>query len=152
LYLLFPSIKDIIKPTTVNTPANAMTMAVTVHEDFGSFQIAFRPTVCVSPNHKTIICLLDQDTENTYRIKVYPRHQRFFGQYYEKPITFTKHTTSELPSKVLLETHAAIAEILQASGQGEKIDELLRNWDDIRCLASDGSTDLESLLSLVSVH
>ncbi|GFG12958.1 hypothetical protein IFM5058_06210 [Aspergillus udagawae] len=133
LYLLFPSIKDIIKPTTVNTPANAMTMAVPVHQDFGSFQIAFRPT----------------DTENTYRIKVYPWHQTFFGQYYEKPITFTKHTTSESPSKVLLEMHAAIAEILQASGQGEKIDELLRKWDDIRCLASDGSTDLESLLSLV---
>ncbi|GFG25701.1 hypothetical protein IFM61606_05653 [Aspergillus udagawae] len=132
LYLLFPSIKDIIKPTTVNTPANAMTMAVPVHQDFGSFQIAFRPT----------------DTENTYRIKVYPWHQTFFGQYYEKPITFTKHTTSESPSKVLLEMHAAIAEILQASGQGEKIDELLRKWDDIRCLASDGSTDLESLLSL----
>ncbi|GFF39501.1 hypothetical protein IFM46972_05898 [Aspergillus udagawae] len=69
LYLLFPSIKDIIKPTTVNTPANAMTMAMPIHQDFSSFQIAFRPT----------------DTENTYRIKVYPRHQRFFDQYYEKP-------------------------------------------------------------------
>ncbi|GIC84798.1 HNH endonuclease signature motif containing protein [Aspergillus udagawae] len=136
LYLLFPSIKDIIKPTTVSTPANVMTMAMSIHQDFGSFQIAFRPT----------------DTENTYRIKVYPRHQRFFDQYYEKPITFTMHSASELPSKVLLETHAAIAEILQASGQGEKIDELLRKWDDIRRPASDGSTDLESLLSLVRVH
>ncbi|PKX98436.1 HNH endonuclease signature motif containing protein [Aspergillus novofumigatus IBT 16806] len=138
LYLLFPSIKDIIMPTTVNTPANAMTMAVPVHQDFGSFQIAFTPT----------------DKENTYRIKVYPGHQTFFGQYYAKPITFTKNSASasELPSKDLLKMHAAIAEILQASGQGEKIDELLRKWDDIRCLASDGSTDLESLLSLVSVH
>ncbi|EAW18238.1 HNH endonuclease signature motif containing protein [Aspergillus fischeri NRRL 181] len=135
LYLLFPDIQEIIKPITINSPANAMTMNTVVHEDFGSFKIALIPT----------------DTDSTYRIKTYPLHQTLVDQFYEKPITFTTHSGSELPSKVLLETHAVIAEILHASGQGEeKIDELLRKWDDIGCLASDGSTDLESLLLLVS--
>ncbi|KAF7174205.1 hypothetical protein CNMCM5623_006690 [Aspergillus felis] len=136
LYLLFPSIKDVIKPTTINIPANAMTLAAPIHKDFGSLRIAFVPT----------------DTENTYEIKMYPRHQTFFDQYYKKLVTFTKQSDSELPSRALLETHAAIAEILHASGQGKQIDELLYDWDTLRCLASDGSTDLQSLLSLVHVH
>lgn len=38
--------------------------------------------------------------------------------------------------------------ILHASGEGEKIDRLLREWKDIGCLAEDGSTDVHSLLSL----
>ncbi|GIJ82631.1 hypothetical protein Asppvi_001140 [Aspergillus pseudoviridinutans] len=83
---------------------------------------------------------------------MYPRHQTSFDQYYKKIVTFTKQSDSELPSRALLETHAAIAEILHASGQGEQIDELLYDWDTLRCLASDGSTDLQSLLSLVHVH
>ncbi|KAH3069623.1 hypothetical protein KXV27_002697 [Aspergillus fumigatus] len=136
LYLLFPDIQGLIEPTTINSPANAMTMFSPVHQDFGSFKIALIPT----------------DTDNTYKIKTYPWHQNFCDQFYEKPITCTTHNGSELPSKFLLETHAAIAEILHASGQGEKIDELLREWEDIGCLASDGSTDLESLLLLLSVH
>lgn len=48
-------------------------------------------------------CLLDQATENTYTTKVYPRHQRSFRHYYRDHITFTEHSTSELPSRV---THA----------------------------------------------
>ncbi|KMK57868.1 hypothetical protein Y699_03288 [Aspergillus fumigatus Z5] len=167
LYLLFPDIQGLIEPTTINSPANAMTMFSPVHQDFGSFKIALIPT----------------DTDNTYKIKTYPWHQNFCDQFYEKPITFTTHNGSELPSKFLLETHAAIAEILHASGQGEKIDELLpcilwatkpgppchttaiteilhasgqaeklyellHDLGAIGCLASDDSTDLQNLLSL----
>ncbi|KAF7128647.1 hypothetical protein CNMCM5793_003498 [Aspergillus hiratsukae] len=75
------------------------------------------------------LCLLDQATENT-------RYQRVFRQYYRDPITFTQHSIPGLPSRV---THAAIAEILHASWQGEKIDELLDEYKQIRCLSSDGS-------------
>jgi hypothetical protein len=38
-----------------------------------------------------------------------------------------------------------------ASRQAEQIDELLRERDGVRCLAADGSTDVQSLLSLGTV-
>lgn len=97
--------------------------------------------------------------ENTYKVKTYGDFDNWLfdrmpapNEHGDRLVTLTQHTGHALPSPVLLEAHAVIAEILHASGQGEQIDEILRDWDSIRCLSSDGSTDLERLLSLVRVH
>lgn len=43
--------------------------------------------------------------------------------------------------------HFRIAKILDASGKGEEIDRILQGREEITCLASDGSTDVEKLLA-----
>ncbi|GIJ99064.1 hypothetical protein Aspvir_001188 [Aspergillus viridinutans] len=143
IYLLFPDVYSVLKPSDVNSAENALTLLSPLHRNFGNLKIAFIPT----------------DRENTYKIKTHSRFSSYLFQQMPPPnedgdrlVTFNQHANYELPSRVLLATHAAIAEILHASGQGEQIEELLHDWDAIRCLASDGSTDLQSLLSLVHVH
>jgi hypothetical protein len=51
-----------------------------------------------------------------------------------------------LPHPILLETHAALAKILNASGQGALVDGILYDKEDIQYLATDGSSNLRSLL------
>lgn len=43
---------------------------------------------------------------------------------------------------MILNTHAALAKILHASGKGEQIDKVMRDEDQLRCMAADGSTDI----------
>jgi hypothetical protein len=50
------------------------------------------------------------------------------------------------PHPILLETHVALAKILNASGQGVRINKFLRDREEIQCLATDGSSNLQSLL------
>lgn len=64
----------------------------------------------------------------------------------ERIVTFEKHSDYDLPSPVLLSTHATIAKILHASGKAESIDEILRDRSELRCLAPDGSTSNLALL------
>ena len=61
-------------------------------------------------------------------------------------ITLLTDSSQSLPSVVLLETHAAIAKILHATGMGEYIDDILQERQRIRCFAPDGSTNVQSLL------
>lgn len=64
-------------------------------------------------------------------------------------IKFERHTSIELPRPVLLETHAALVKILHASGMSEHLDKVLRDWEEIPCLAPDGSTDAARILFVV---
>lgn len=68
-------------------------------------------------------------------------------------VKFERHPDSDLdqPSRVLLETHAAVAQILHSSGMSEVIDAALRDAEELKCLASDGSTDLQRLLPCLLV-
>ena len=61
-------------------------------------------------------------------------------------VRFQKHADVDLPDPVLLEMHAALAKILHASGMPEHIDDVLRKREEIRCLATDGSTNVSRLL------
>jgi len=62
-------------------------------------------------------------------------------------VKLTSHDPSvPLPSPILLGAHAAIAKVLHATGLGEAIDKIMEEREDIRCLASDGTTDVEALL------
>lgn len=52
-----------------------------------------------------------------------------------------------LPDPTLLGVHAAIARFLHMSGMGEHIDRIMRDRENIRCLAPDGSTNIGELLA-----
>lgn len=64
-------------------------------------------------------------------------------------ITFKQYSDCELPSRVLLETHASIARILHASGKGDEIDEILSDGYEIRHLSSDGGTNVRRILPVL---
>ena len=97
------------------------------------------------------VCLLDQDQENTYEVILYKAFPGVYKTHLHgvRQVTFEAHNHCDLPSRILLETHAALARIFNASGKGEQIDKVLRDCDEIRCLASDGSTDIETLLPIL---
>lgn len=43
LYRYFPDLKDLIDPSTINQPGNAITMTNALHEEFGAFNLALEP-------------------------------------------------------------------------------------------------------------
>lgn len=61
-------------------------------------------------------------------------------------VTLVAHSSDSLPSPSLLKIHAAIADILFMTGMGDYIENILREQQVIRCLASDGTTSVASLL------
>lgn len=69
IYHYFPDLKSKIGADTINQPANAMTPAFALHEEFGRFTFGFKATneVCHLPNsHKILLIHLDRNT-NTKR-------------------------------------------------------------------------------------
>ncbi|KAL1969865.1 hypothetical protein VTN77DRAFT_7374 [Rasamsonia byssochlamydoides] len=140
LYLFFPDICEMAKLShdDINDPTNAMSLVAALHTEFGRFNFALESTA----------------EENTYVIRTYPGFQRGLirdlpppNANNERLVTFKKHGNNcDLPSPVLLDTHAAIAKILHASGKAEDIERILRDREETRCLAPDGSTDIERLL------
>lgn len=64
----------------------------------------------------------------------------------DRIVKFESHNNVDLPSRNLLQTHAALAKILHASGMAERIDKVMEERDDIRGLASDGSSNVQKLL------
>lgn len=58
-----------------------------------------------------------------------------------------------VPNKSLLAVHAAVGEILHASGHGERIEETMKRLEgsDSHALATDGSTNVEELLSITGL-
>lgn len=87
---------------------------------------------------------------NTYHVEIYPRFQKSpLSNFLPSPVQdgrrlfqFTALSNEELPHLVILNTHAALAMILHASGKGEQIDKVMRDEDQLRCMAADGSTDI----------
>ncbi|KAK2768458.1 hypothetical protein FQN54_000313 [Arachnomyces sp. PD_36] len=130
LYTCFPAIRDRLSPDDVNDPTNLMTLMAPLHHCFGDFQFALEPT----------------EDRNTYEIKLYD-FETSYTHFLPPPneqgirtVKFKKHFDCQLPSPILLETHAAIAKILHATGRGEAIDEILQKRVETRCLAPDGSS------------
>ena len=65
-------------------------------------------------------------------------------------VEFTAHSgLLELPSPELLRLHAAVAQVLHASGLARLIDDVHEDRNMIRCLAEDGSTPISKLLLAV---
>ncbi|KAF8462755.1 hypothetical protein BDZ91DRAFT_765047 [Kalaharituber pfeilii] len=130
----FPSIRARIgfSPERINEPCNSITMTGALHEAFDRFKFALEPT----------------SNDHVYRIKTYRGFPT--GEFHNFPenriVTLTNHCpTYSLPDPILLGVHASIAQILNASGMGEYLEKIMHDRELCRCLAPDGSTDVESL-------
>ncbi|PGH21650.1 hypothetical protein AJ80_03083 [Polytolypa hystricis UAMH7299] len=134
---LFPRIG--LGPSDINDPTNLMTLWPSAYAAFGDFSLAFEPTgkeneynvIPLGMKHTHLKRDLPSPDENGRRV-----------------ITFKNYSDVELPSPDLLQTHAALAKILHASGMAKYLDELVRDQEEIGCLVPAGSTNLEELLLL----
>lgn len=70
-----------------------------------------------------------------------------------KVITFVNEHSEEidLPSAQILDLHAAFSRVLHLTGAGECFESYSRDMDEIRVLASDGSTHLDCLVPQLAV-
>ncbi|OJJ42581.1 hypothetical protein ASPZODRAFT_104994 [Penicilliopsis zonata CBS 506.65] len=141
IHRCFPSTHQTLRSTTIDNLENGILLHKTIHDDFGRFQCAFRPT----------------DTPNTY---VFVHYKRFSIEM--KPfapdgveITFKKAPGCEdlpLPCREYIDCHYRLAEVFHASGMGEEIDRHLRRWEEMKqeadefYLAEDGSSDIDFIL------
>ncbi|KAL1967979.1 hypothetical protein VTN77DRAFT_2396 [Rasamsonia byssochlamydoides] len=137
----FPRIE--LGPSDINHPTNLMTLYDTVHSAFGKFTLAFEPTSS-SPF----------DESNEYKVLTFGRkyptvldiHLPQPNAHGDRIVKFEKYADVDLPSPVLLQIHAALANILHASGTAEYIDKVMEEREEIQCLASNGSTNIQRLL------
>ncbi|KZF20531.1 hypothetical protein L228DRAFT_284497 [Xylona heveae TC161] len=135
LYTCFPRLGSILDPTKINHPSNALTLIPVIREQFGEFNLALEST----------------ERPNVYYIKTYPHFPQPYIRLFlprNRLVTLRTDTDIPQPSKDLVETHAAIAQILSASGMGETIDDLLAKLDDMTTLARDGTSRIEDLLAV----
>lgn len=63
-----------------------------------------------------------------------------------RKITFQQHSDAALPSPEVLGVHCALAKILHASGMSERIDKIIQEREELKCLVNDGSSDAKTLL------
>jgi len=77
-----------------------------------------------------------QDTPHTYHLGGKSRYALRFNP----TVTFSTTTGLPLPDRRYLRVHAACAKVANMSGAGEFIDRMLRDMEDIRVLAADGSS------------
>ncbi|OJJ86197.1 uncharacterized protein ASPGLDRAFT_45242 [Aspergillus glaucus CBS 516.65] len=138
MFALFPSLESMIKPEQINAGCNLMILSSSLNDEFGALELALEPT----------------DDDRTYKIVTYPNFSGSEAHYFPpanrdgtRLVTFHHHEGPlELPSHTLLSTHSAVARILHASGMAEIIDRVLEDAAEVKCLASDGSTDLQIML------
>ena len=93
-----------------------------------------------------------QSTEDVYRIQTYLCFSRLFKIHLppDRQITLVSDDPQyPLPNQYLIETHAAIAKILHISGAGEYVERVVQDFEQIACLAEDGSTNLQELKMVV---
>lgn len=94
-----------------------------------------------------------QVDDNVYQVTTYPGFHGGLTRDLPPPnqqgihlVEFKQHANFELPSRTLLGIHATLARVMHASGMGERIEKIIRDRETLRCLAPDGSTDVNSFL------
>lgn len=139
IFRYFPSVRSRINFSTeqVNSVKNVMMLANPLHDEFGGFRLAFEST----------------DVPNRYRVETFASFSSLLDVHLppDRVVTFGIHDgPGPLPSKILLETHCAIARVLNATGRAELVEQIRREWGESGAarLASDGSTNVERLLSI----
>lgn len=136
IFRYFPSLRSRLNPMLgdVNREDNILMMASVFHEDFGKFRFILEATT----------------VPNRYRLKKFPNHSFLLKYPTETFITLTNHDGRfSDPNLEFLAVHAAIGNILNASGRAGIIEKLLRDFEDADpLLANDGSTDISGLLSV----
>ncbi|OJD09949.1 hypothetical protein AJ78_08842, partial [Emergomyces pasteurianus Ep9510] len=143
LFRCFPSLRRTgMRAANINDPSNGITLWDVIRKQFGKFRCAFEPT----------------DTPHVYNFKTYlgyPAQSAFSPP--DRKITMRNAPGAEdvaSPSRVLLECHWRVAEILNASGMGETIDQIIQEWEDIKegddghaCLREDGKSNVSGFLT-----
>lgn len=142
IFRYFPSVRSRINFSSeqVNSVKNVMMLANPLHDEFGDFRLAFEST----------------DVPNRYRVETFASFSTGFDYLLppDRIVTFGIHDgPGPLPSKILLETHCAIARVLNATGRAELVEQIRREWDESGAagLAPDGSINVERLLSITEL-
>ncbi|KAE8354014.1 hypothetical protein BDV28DRAFT_131886 [Aspergillus coremiiformis] len=127
----FPNIHEFSPPGRID---NIISMASALHRDFSTFAFVLEQT----------------QVPNSYRVKTFPRFQTFHLRFVPAFITIASHPQYDSPSRNLLAVHAAVGNILHATGRDERIKERMH----LRHNGTDG-TNVEDLslsdLSLVEI-
>ncbi|EAW19001.1 HNH endonuclease signature motif containing protein [Aspergillus fischeri NRRL 181] len=137
MFRYFPSIRSKLNfhYDQINSLTNVMMLSNMIHKQFGRFSLALEPT----------------DTLNQYRLKTFRRFTRNLRYHLPESgvVNLICHDGRyPLPSPELLQLHCSVANILNATGRGEKIDRILRDYGATGALARDGSTNISELLSV----
>ncbi|KAF9784708.1 hypothetical protein BJ322DRAFT_1211601 [Thelephora terrestris] len=113
----------------INGPSNGLLLRADIDPMFSNFKLWFEKT----------------DEPDTY---VLAKPEKLKTQYAGKVVTFVNEHSEriDLPDPQLLELHAAFSRVFHVSGAGECIEAYWRDMDEIRVLASNGSTNLDFLL------
>ncbi|KIN08016.1 hypothetical protein OIDMADRAFT_111057 [Oidiodendron maius Zn] len=138
IYRYFPSIRSRLhlELEDVNREENVITMYAPLHHEFGIFKFILEQT----------------ETRDRYRIKTFKNFSLFLAPFLPGDgfVTLRSHDGRYLlPDPSLLALHAAIGNILHATGSAERIDKILRDLEGASGgLAPDGTTDISALLSM----
>ncbi|KAI2786184.1 hypothetical protein POX_g08566 [Penicillium oxalicum] len=113
---------------------NILMLDELIHKRFGKFKLCLQATGI--PHQYRIETFRNTYSSATNRI---PQ---------DRLVRFKVHGGDwDLPDPKLLEVHACIAKFLHMKSQGEAIDELIRDFEEIGGLAPNGSTNIEDLLA-----
>jgi len=138
IYRYFPSIRSRLQLeiADVNREENILTLYRPLHELFGAFHIVLEKT----------------ETRDRYHLKTFGTISGVLAPHLPRDgiVTLRSHDGRyPLPDPSLLALHAAIGNILHATGSAERIEKILRDFEGASGgLAPDGSTDIGSLLSM----
>ena len=95
---------------------------------------------CVRIYKNNLLIQIEQAEENVYSIVLYPKFSSAFRYLLPTPnaegeriVRFKKFDqNTQLPSPAILEAHAALARVLNASGMAEEIEKILRDQEKIK--------------------
>jgi hypothetical protein len=136
IYRYFPSVRSQLGIANINTEENIITMFAPLHYEFGTFHFVLEKT----------------DTRDRYHVKTFRRFTPVYRPWlpHDRFVTLRSYDGRyPLPDPNLLALHAAIGNILHATGSAERIDKILRDFESASGgLAPDGSTDISALLSM----
>ncbi|GIJ98581.1 hypothetical protein Aspvir_000699 [Aspergillus viridinutans] len=134
IFHYFPSVSTLLNfyYRDINSLQNVMMLSFSLHRSFGKFHLALEQTGIPDQYHIT--------TFSGFA----PVYRGFLPQ--NRIVTMRAHDGRiPLPSPTLLQVHCAIAHILHATGEGEKIEKILDDSDAIVGLSASGSTDVAEL-------
>jgi len=128
-------IQRFVTGDSVHDLRNILRLSHGAHDDFGALRI----------------CLEVTDQEDIYTVKAFPE---YLSHRYKQPVVLTQRTiivdeetqetiTYPKPDPKLLALHTSCAHVLHMSGAAEYVEKVVREFEEINVLASDGrSADL----------
>ena len=137
IYRYFPALRSRLnfENHDTNSIQNMLILTEPLHRDFRMFNFALEGT----------------NIPDQYRIKKFHRLDGVSNLTMPSSgvVTLTCHDPQyPLPDPILLSIHAAISNILNATGRGEVVDKIIQDYNTTKVLARDGSTDISQLLSI----